>query len=132
MNAWFEDPRTVRAEAEALEAEAAARRGESRLSAQLYASAGTDLLRVASEVPMTHRNTRSELLVSGLACLRSAGLLRELATWARRFLGERELLTEEAIQVAMACAGHGLGSRGSEVRHDVRASYQQPPLESAA
>lgn len=94
MNHWMTDPRAQKGEEEAFEAERAERSGDFAGARARYVVAGEAFAGVATSVPASHPNTRSDLAVAAAACFARAGDFGQAIEIARRMLAEGDALTE--------------------------------------
>lgn len=93
MNRWFQDPRVVKAEADAFEAERAERGGDSASARAKHLEAANAFTAVALSVPPDHPNTRTDLAIAAIASFARAGDFGQAAATARRMLAEADALT---------------------------------------
>jgi hypothetical protein len=138
VNAWMQDPRVEKAEADAFEAERAERRGDLAGARARHHVAADAFAAVALGVPADYPNTRSDLAIAAVASYARAGDFGRAIELARRMLAEGDALTdhgrrellrlvrEYAALLARAPPHPGSGSnRGRAVRDEVRSRFKR-------
>jgi|JI9StandDraft_2_1071091.scaffolds.fasta_scaffold438418_2 hypothetical protein len=93
MNVWFRDPRFKEAEAKAIAADHAERRGQRDLAMALNHEAGEGFAAVAVCVPADHPNTRSDLAISAVVCFGLADRYDRAIQFARQMLARQGMLS---------------------------------------
>lgn len=96
MNAWFKNPLSKQAQAEAMAAEDAEQRGDLVDARAHYRQAGELFGQVALRVSADYPNTRSDMGIASVVCLGRAGMPAEAVAMAGRLLAERGALTTGA------------------------------------